>query len=197
MLGSTGVERGPHRAAGLFGRAVADVFAVDAQQAGQVGEEGELLAHQRAVDLVLALHFGEQSAQLGAPRPRVLGSLWVEQCSECVEGDGVGCNPEAGSGRVKDGGAVALQLAAALHLALKFRQAAEHFLDLPCADGRSLAENGIEEPLGGDNLLVEVTHDLGAEVGRRRGVCHRGAHEAVTPPVAPSAFTADWVVMAL
>ena len=36
-----------------------------ADEAGQVGEEGELLAHQRAVDAVLAGDLGQQPAQLG------------------------------------------------------------------------------------------------------------------------------------
>ena len=49
------------RAAGLVA-----ALGLVADEAHEVGEEGELLAHQRAVDAVLAGDLAEQAAQLGA-----------------------------------------------------------------------------------------------------------------------------------
>src|SRR3712207_6916576 len=58
-------RRGRRGRGDLARRAVARVGGgAAAHQAGQVVEEGELLAHERAVDPVLAGDLGEQAAQL-------------------------------------------------------------------------------------------------------------------------------------
>src|SRR3954469_537506 len=59
--------RGDWRA-GLGGRAVAGLGR-GAHEAREVVEEGKLLAHERAVDAVLAGDLAQQAAQLGAALP--------------------------------------------------------------------------------------------------------------------------------
>src|SRR5439155_22596113 len=73
--------------AGLGGRAVAGVRG-RAHQPGQVVEEGELLAHQGAVDAVLAGDLAEQAAQLAAAiqRAAAVGGLYQRGQSDARGG---------------------------------------------------------------------------------------------------------------
>jgi hypothetical protein len=71
-------------AAGAVGRARA---VVGVEQADEVIQERELLAHERAVGLVLALDLGEQPAQLGGALVRGGRLGGGEEQAERVEGD--------------------------------------------------------------------------------------------------------------
>src|SRR5450755_4094994 len=70
-------EAPPGQTGEIAGRVVADVT-VAVGQTQQMVEEGELLVHQRAVDVMLALDLLEQAAQLSAERGGLLGTVGSE-----------------------------------------------------------------------------------------------------------------------
>ena len=159
-----------HRRAGEV--AVAGL-GLGAELAHQVVEEGELLAHERAVDGVLAGDLGEQAAQLGgalagggAPRRGPAGR-------PALEGDGVGRDAERGAGGGEDRGARALQGGAAAHLGLDVGQAGQDAVDVAGADRLALAQDDAQQPARGGDLGVEVAEDVVAEAG---SVDERGGH---------------------
>ena len=137
------------RAAGagelLARRAVARLL-VGADEAGQVLEERKLLAHEGAVDDVLALDLAEQAAQLGGaldgearPRRRVISEARPSSVTSC------GLAAEDPGGADEQLGALGLQRAAALHLALDLGEAGEHGLDVLAARRGALAQDGVEQ----------------------------------------------------
>src|SRR4051794_41538515 len=69
IQGSVDGRRGWGGGAGTVGRAVAR-FGFLADEAGEVRQERELLAHQGTVDPVLTGDLGEQAAQFGGPLHR-------------------------------------------------------------------------------------------------------------------------------
>src|SRR4029450_388943 len=107
------VERSEGRARGrtpgaVGGRGVAGVE-LAAQLAHEVVEERELLAHERAVDRVLAGDLGQQSAQTRRALGGGGGLTGLEQLGECLEGDGVRRDAERGACGSEDRGAVGLE----------------------------------------------------------------------------------------
>src|SRR3954447_13944439 len=72
--------------ASRVGRAVTRLGLL-ADQAGEVRQGREPLAHQGAVDAVLASDLGEQAAQLGAPLHRGRRGVWSDQAAEALERD--------------------------------------------------------------------------------------------------------------
>ena len=89
-----------------FGRAVARLGLL-ADQAGEVRQERELLAHEGTVDAVLAGDLGEQAAQLGGALHRRLGGGRGDELAEALERDGRGRQAEGGAGALEQAGAVA------------------------------------------------------------------------------------------
>ena len=80
-----------------------------ADQASEVGEERELLPHQRAVDAVLAGDLGEQATQLGGAVAGGLGGAGRDQRAEVLKGDGGGLDAERGAGALQQPGAILLE----------------------------------------------------------------------------------------
>src|SRR4051812_3777555 len=89
-----------------------------ADQPRQVRQERELLAHQRAVDPMLASDLGQQSAKLGGALHGGLGSAWSDERAQPLEGDSGGGDAEGGAGTLQEAGALLLERAAAHHLGL-------------------------------------------------------------------------------
>jgi len=128
-----------------------------------VGEEGELLAHQGAVDAVLAGDLGEQAAQLGGALHRRGRGVGRDQAAEPFERDVGGGHAERRAGALQQAGALLLELAAADHLGLDVGEAREDGLGVALADGRALREHEPEQLAGGVDLLVQVGEQLGLE----------------------------------
>ena len=123
----------------------------------------ELLAHERAVDAVLAGDLGQQAAQLGGAVARGLGGAGADQRAEVLERDGGDRDAERGAGALQQPGAVLLEAAAAAHLGLDVGQARDHGVDVAGADRLALREHEAEQALGGRDLRVEVDEQLGFE----------------------------------
>ena len=151
-----------------------------------MGEEGKLLAHQRAVDAVLAGDLGEQAAQLGGALAGGLGGAGGDERAEALERDLGGGDAERGAGALQQRGAVLLEGAAAAHLGLHVGEPGEHDVDVARADRLALVEDEREQAAGGVDLRVQVDEQLGFEnrahdgvllaaTGRagRRGRCRR------------------------
>jgi hypothetical protein len=134
-----------------------------------VGEEGELLAHEGAVDAVLAGDLGQQAAELGGAIARGRGGAGRDERAQALERDLRGRDAEGGAGALEQRGAVLLEGAAAAHLGLHVGQAGEHGLDVAGADRLALLEDEPEQLAAGRDLGVEVHEQLGFE---------DGAHEA-------------------
>ncbi len=149
-------------AAGTGGAAVAGLRVLP-DEAGQVGEEGELLPHQRAVDAVLAGDLGEQAAQLGGALAGGLGGAGGDELAEVLERDLGGGQAERGAGALEQRGTVLLEGAAATHLGLHVGELGEHDVDVARPDRLALAEDEREETLGGVDLRVQVDEQLGFE----------------------------------
>ena len=147
---------------GGAGRAVAGLGLV-ADQAGQVREEGELLAHQRAVDAVLAGDLGQQAAQLGGALHGGLGGARGDERAQPLERDRGGRDAERRAGALQQRRALLLERAAADHLGLDVGEAGEHRVGVALADGRALGEDELEEVAGGVDLRVQVDEQLGLE----------------------------------
>src|SRR4051812_28007795 len=93
--GAGGLGRG---VGGLARRAVAAGVVVGADHAREVVEERELLAHEGAVDRVLAGDLGQQAAQLGAALAGALRVGGAHQGGKGVERHRVGGGAERGAG---------------------------------------------------------------------------------------------------
>src|SRR3954454_20204674 len=87
-----------------------------ADEPRQVRQERELLAHQRAVDAVLASDLGQQSAKLGRTFHGRLGGTWSDERAQPLERDGGGGDAESGARALEEAGAFLLEAAAADHL---------------------------------------------------------------------------------
>src|SRR5215212_4213388 len=120
VLGGGGVRRGRLRAVARL-RLVAD-------QAHQVVQERELLAHERAVDAVFAGDLLEQAAQLGAALARGGGLERRHQRGQGLERDRGGRDAQALAGAGQQLGAGALEAAAQVHLGLDVAQAGDDAL---------------------------------------------------------------------
>ena len=90
--GRGGAGAGPAGVAGL---------GVLADEAGQVREERELLAHQRAVDAVLAGDLGQQAAQLGGALARGAAAPARHERAQALERDLGGGDAERGAGALQ------------------------------------------------------------------------------------------------
>ena len=97
-----------------------------ADQADQVLEEGQLLAHQRAVDAVLARDLAEQPAQLRAAGARVLRLGRRQQGRDPLERDCAGHDAQRHAGAAQQRHALLLQAPALRHLGLDVRQPRKH-----------------------------------------------------------------------
>ncbi len=128
-------------------------------------EEGELLAHERAVDAVLAGDLGEQAAELCAARAGELGLGRGHELGDRLERDARGVEAEGGAGAVQQRGALVLHARAGAHLGLDLGHRGEHAVDLAGADGGALAQDALEQAAGGDDLGLEVVEDLDAHRG--------------------------------
>ena len=132
-------------------------------EAGQVGEEGELLPHQRAVDAVLTSDLGEQAAQLGGALAGRVGGAGADERAEALERDLRGRNAERGAGALQQRGALLLEGAAAAHLGLHVGEARQDGFDVAVADRLALVEHEAEQTAGGVDLRVQVDEQLGFE----------------------------------
>jgi hypothetical protein len=126
-----------------------------------VGEERELLAHERAVDAVLARDLGEQPAQLGGALARGCGGAGGHERAQPLERDLGGGNAERGAGALQQRGAVLLERAAAAHLGLDLGQAGEHAVHVAGADRLALLEHERQQLAGRVDLCVQVDEQLG------------------------------------
>ena len=165
-------------AAGAAGEVAVAGVGLGAQLAHEVVEEGELLAHEDAVDRVLAGDLGQQAAQLGGALEGDGAVRRGQQLGQRLDGHRVGRDAQRGAGGGEDGGARALQGGAAAHLGLDVGQARHDLLDLAGADRLALAQDGAQQPARRGDLGVEVADDVVAEAGR---VDERGAHEPTLP----------------
>ena len=126
-------------------------------------QERELLAHQRAVDAVLAGDLGQQAAQLGGALARGLGRGGRHERAQALERDLRGGHAERGAGALQQRGPVLLEDAAAAHLGLHLGELAEHGLHVTGADRLALFQHEAEQAAGRVDLRVQVDEQLGFE----------------------------------
>jgi hypothetical protein len=134
-----------------------------AHEAHEVIEEGELLAHERAVHAVLAGDLVEQATKLGAAGASDLGLGRRHQAGEALERDARGLHTELGAGAREDRDAVRLEAGAEVHLALDVGEAGHDALHVLAADGLALREDRAKQAARGLDLGVEVAQHLGGE----------------------------------
>ena len=128
-------------------------------------EERELLAHQRPVDVVLALDDLEQAAELGAPGAGHEGRVGVHQRLEQRHRDRPAGNAEPCAGTLEQRDALVLEHLAVLELDLEDAGQLHHTADVLVADRGALLEHHLEQPPGGDQLSFEVSDHLGGQGG--------------------------------
>ena len=131
------------------------------EDAGEMGEEGQLLAHQRAVDAVLARDLGEQAAQLGGALHRGAGGVRCHERAQPLERHLGGGHAERGAGAQQQAGALGLELGARDHLGLHVAEPGEHGVDVAGADRGALREDVAEQATGRVDLAVEMDQQLG------------------------------------
>ena len=128
-----------------------------------MGEERELLPHQRTVDAVLAGDLGQQAAKLGGAVAGRGGGTRAHERAEALERDLGGGDAEGDPGALQQPGAVLLEAAAAAHLGLHVGEAGEHDVHVTGADRLALLEHEREQPPGRGHLGVQVDEQLGFE----------------------------------
>ena len=126
-------------------------------------EEGELLAHQRTVDAVLASDLGQQAAQLGGTLHGSLSGARGDELAQPLERDRRGRDAERHAGALQQRRALLLERAAADHLGLDVGEPGEHRVGVALTDGRALGEDQLEKVTSRVDLRVQVDQQLGLE----------------------------------
>ena len=193
-----GVVQGRRRAAGppaLGGRPAGLVAGLGlvADEPDEVGEERELLAHQRAVDAVLARDLAEQAAQLGGALARRAGALGGDQRAQALErdvrrGDAEQRRRRAAAARVRS-------------CSSRPRRPISVWISASLASTRSTSRARIASPwastsaqqlLGGADLVVEVGEQLRLEHRVHHGVTFcMAANSCGARPIPPASASAS------
>ena len=134
-----------------------------------MGEERQLLAHQRPVDAVLAGDLAQQSAQLGRALARRAGAGRGDQRAEPLQRHVLGRQAEQLARALQQPGALLLEPAAAAHLGLDLGQLGEHALGVALADRLALREHEPQQTLRRVELMVEMGEQLRLEHGVDHG----------------------------
>src|ERR1700733_14485613 len=174
VAGDVGGRRGQPVTAGVVA-----LVAAEPGELEEMVEEGQLLAHQRAVDVVLALDHLEKPAELRAARGGELRRIGIHHGLEHRHRDRGRVRAEPHAGASEQQHPLVLEQPAAVELGLEQPGQLDDRPDVAIADRRTLLEHDLEEPAGGHELRLEVREHLIREDDVSRVVDDGRAHDLV------------------
>ena len=126
-------------------------------------QEGQLLVHQRTVDVMLTLDLGRAGRAARALRVARLATDGSISRSSSAERDRAGIDAQPQTGPLEQPGALGSIIARRCNSAWSRPVVATTCVDLAGPDRDALLEHDLQQAAGGDQLAVEMVQDIVGE----------------------------------